>query len=269
MTEYDYSPEAYERHLATQNRIANWVQHTEQHRPQFENARSPSPPQRTRHHQPPRPLYIHPPSPASDSSEGYAHRPGPMPLSSPPIMMYPPPPPMLIHPSYTAAPHHKPSHHRHRSPHAHSRSHSQQSPPYYSPPVSPGYQYPYPAGGYFVVQRAPGPMPVMSNIPAPPNISSFSSASTAYFQPATSAASSHSAAHLYPPPLPGPDAWSYGAASPSHSVVSGSVPAHYFPQYQGIHSAMASPAYSSPQGLPQLHQRVYHLQTHHYRRSVG
>ncbi|KAI0692908.1 hypothetical protein BC835DRAFT_1103609 [Cytidiella melzeri] len=26
MTEYDYSPEGYERHLATQNRVSNWVQ---------------------------------------------------------------------------------------------------------------------------------------------------------------------------------------------------------------------------------------------------
>lgn len=38
MTEYDFSPEAYERHLATQNRIANWVGKTEEHRPQFVNA---------------------------------------------------------------------------------------------------------------------------------------------------------------------------------------------------------------------------------------
>ncbi|KAF9009416.1 hypothetical protein BDQ17DRAFT_1322987 [Cyathus striatus] len=33
MTEYDYSPEAYERYLATQNRIARWVDNTLQHNP--------------------------------------------------------------------------------------------------------------------------------------------------------------------------------------------------------------------------------------------
>lgn len=38
MTEYDYSPAAYERHLATQHRIANWVSQTEGHRPEFGNA---------------------------------------------------------------------------------------------------------------------------------------------------------------------------------------------------------------------------------------
>jgi hypothetical protein len=32
MTEYDFSPNALERHLATQHRIAQWVENTEQHR---------------------------------------------------------------------------------------------------------------------------------------------------------------------------------------------------------------------------------------------
>ncbi|KAE9398923.1 hypothetical protein BT96DRAFT_939848 [Gymnopus androsaceus JB14] len=31
MTEYDYSPAAYQRHIETQNRIAKWVDHTEAH----------------------------------------------------------------------------------------------------------------------------------------------------------------------------------------------------------------------------------------------
>ena len=35
MTEYDYSPEAYERYLTTQRRIATWVDNTEQHRAEF------------------------------------------------------------------------------------------------------------------------------------------------------------------------------------------------------------------------------------------
>lgn len=43
MTEYDYSPEAYERYLSTQRRIANWVDRTEDCRPQFANALAPPP----------------------------------------------------------------------------------------------------------------------------------------------------------------------------------------------------------------------------------
>jgi hypothetical protein len=35
MTEYDFSPEAYDRYLRTQQRIAQWVDNTEAHRPQF------------------------------------------------------------------------------------------------------------------------------------------------------------------------------------------------------------------------------------------
>ncbi len=41
MTEYDFSPEAYERHLATQARIARWVDDTNSHSP--ENSFSPLP----------------------------------------------------------------------------------------------------------------------------------------------------------------------------------------------------------------------------------
>ncbi|KAF8961035.1 hypothetical protein BDZ97DRAFT_1268607 [Flammula alnicola] len=122
MTEYDYSPEAYERHLATQNRIANWVDTTEQHRPQFEHAVGPSAAMRPRqasydsyskpkrspptsplrqqygnggHHwqqQQPRQLFVHaPPPPDSESSEEYGDGPGPMPLplASPGMMFAP------------------------------------------------------------------------------------------------------------------------------------------------------------------------------------
>jgi hypothetical protein len=34
MTEYDFSPEAYQRHLANMQRISRWVDHTEQYRSQ-------------------------------------------------------------------------------------------------------------------------------------------------------------------------------------------------------------------------------------------
>lgn len=42
MTEYDFSPEAYDRFMHTQQRIANWVDHTEEHRPQFGSTITPS-----------------------------------------------------------------------------------------------------------------------------------------------------------------------------------------------------------------------------------
>jgi len=38
MTEYDFSPEAYQAHLANMHRISNWVGATEEHRPEFGNA---------------------------------------------------------------------------------------------------------------------------------------------------------------------------------------------------------------------------------------
>ncbi|KAG6816465.1 hypothetical protein H0H87_005825 [Tephrocybe sp. NHM501043] len=44
MTEYDYSPEALERFLSTQDRIARWVVQTEEHRPQFDSVYLMSPP---------------------------------------------------------------------------------------------------------------------------------------------------------------------------------------------------------------------------------
>ncbi|KIM48255.1 hypothetical protein M413DRAFT_226400 [Hebeloma cylindrosporum] len=125
MTEYDYSPEAYERYLATQTRIANWVDKTEQHRPYFQPAvpsgsppanpsrpsydslskpKHSSPPPPARHHpqqyvqpQQRRQLYIHPPPPESESSDGYGDGPGPMPLPSPGMMF--PPQPAYPHPA--------------------------------------------------------------------------------------------------------------------------------------------------------------------------
>ncbi|KAF8874272.1 hypothetical protein BD779DRAFT_1566992 [Infundibulicybe gibba] len=46
MTEYDYSPEAYERHLATQHRIARWVDTTNRHEPLNPFFPTPQPAQR-------------------------------------------------------------------------------------------------------------------------------------------------------------------------------------------------------------------------------
>jgi hypothetical protein len=42
MTEYDYSPAAYERYLHTQNRVSNWVSQTKAHERQYSNPFVPS-----------------------------------------------------------------------------------------------------------------------------------------------------------------------------------------------------------------------------------
>ncbi|KAF8905525.1 hypothetical protein CPB84DRAFT_1745462 [Gymnopilus junonius] len=171
MTEYDYSPEAYQRYLATQNRIANWVDHTEQHRSQFEHAfqasppegpsmvsngdmsydshhiskRSPSPsftrhyPQQFAHVQQPRQLFV--PPPESGSSDEYGEGPGPMPLSYPGMMFSPQPPPfhpvvqsMVSPPPMMTPPTYMMTYNQKSShrPHRSSRSHSR-SPSHHSP----------------------------------------------------------------------------------------------------------------------------------------
>ncbi|KAF8266341.1 hypothetical protein EI94DRAFT_1733338 [Lactarius quietus] len=46
MTEYDYSPEAYERYMATQTRISNWIDNQHPYQPQYQrHSRPPYPPQ--------------------------------------------------------------------------------------------------------------------------------------------------------------------------------------------------------------------------------
>ncbi|PPQ62850.1 hypothetical protein CVT24_000544 [Panaeolus cyanescens] len=110
MTEYDFSPEAYERYIATQNRIANWVQKTERHRSEFQHAvptgQTQQPQQQQQHHshhQPHSsshhqrtPLYITPPAhddnlsdySDDDSYDRHHGGPGPMPLRSAPPVLY-------------------------------------------------------------------------------------------------------------------------------------------------------------------------------------
>ena len=200
MTEYDYSPQAYERYLATQNRIANWVDKTEQHRGEFQSAnvvppalpdltrsgpgpafkRCPSSSPRRQHSGQSLPKHVinRPPSESdSSSSEGYYEGPWPAQMHQPaPGMVLPPmqqqplssPPPMMMAPPLVTSPHRVPHHHRHRS-HDRRRSHSHHSPAYYSlasPPLSPGYQYTYPGSnqGYVMPVMPPysgNQMPVM------------------------------------------------------------------------------------------------------------
>jgi hypothetical protein len=192
MTEYDYSPEAYERYLATQNRIAKWVDETEHHRSEFKHAvptgssRDSSPeaslasklkkaiaPRRR-----PKPnLFINPPPPSDDSSSGddsYGPGPGPMPLSAPGIMfaaphspmyapmmapatgvpMLSPPPMMMPQTTYITSPHGSSSHRHH---HGHSSSHGHHRSHSYV--RSPGHLTP--AG-------APGPYYAMASPPVSP-----------------------------------------------------------------------------------------------------
>ncbi|TFK41220.1 hypothetical protein BDQ12DRAFT_664064 [Crucibulum laeve] len=159
MTEYDYSPEGYERYMATQHRIANWVDHTEHYRPQFEPAAPGAPPgsvtqrpmyqSHDSHHrshsgrqeQRPPPMdfgynhYGHPPSPGGSSvSESYAYGPG-----SPGPMPYP----GAVYPQQPM------SHHSHQSP-----TYIMASPPPMPPYPSP-YGYPAPAMGQPIMAGAP------------------------------------------------------------------------------------------------------------------
>lgn len=179
MTEYDFSPQAYERYQATQNRIANWVDKTEQHRGEFQSADAGPPPDLTRsgpgpsshsklphpRHGQPKPPVIHTPPSESDSSssEGYYEGPWPhQPMVLPPMQQQPP----MMAPPFVTAPHRVSHHHRHRS-HDRRRSRSHHSPTYYSvasPPLSPGYQYTYPGAnqGYVMMPQYSGSqMPVM------------------------------------------------------------------------------------------------------------
>ncbi|EAU93176.2 hypothetical protein CC1G_10544 [Coprinopsis cinerea okayama7 len=202
MTEYDYSPEAYERYLRTQQRIAKWVDKTEVCRPQFADAIKPptthmpgyESPQSRPKHSPHRSRYRSRSStPHSSDDEAYGrapYAPGPMPpmrsapghsgafpqhqmpyqytspLASPPLVS----PQGQMPPSYYGTP-------SIQQVKAQKRSRSYQPPPplVLSPPVSPGV---YPQGGYVMMpQQQQVPMPIMSPPPvpnsAPAHVTSF------------------------------------------------------------------------------------------------
>ena len=200
MTEYDYSPEAYERYLNTQRRIADWVDQTEDCRPQFANALAPPPSyfpgaddpntragrQGRRHHRRHSPKHFRSRSPSadseSDSEYGYGSgRPDPIPLRSapghlggsfpasqlpwnqaaPPMMAQPQRP---MPPSYYGAP-------AYPDPTMMRRSHSSHNPRHLYPPVpgpapTPIYSPPVSPGVYGVVPPPPGPY--ITVVPTPP-----------------------------------------------------------------------------------------------------
>ncbi|PFH54420.1 hypothetical protein AMATHDRAFT_6 [Amanita thiersii Skay4041] len=176
MTEYDYSPEAYERYISTQRRIARWVDQTERHRPEFSTGNDVTPPvpptvygdgedgyfsgggtgrrpskSRDRRHtlslasHPVYPYSAHygapvpPPYPYPPNSAGLMV-PGPMPVSAGYTSFsqaVPPPPLMIISPAA--------SHQSHKSRRSQKSRHSQTY-MLASAPVTGGggyYQYPY------------------------------------------------------------------------------------------------------------------------------
>lgn len=194
MTEYDYSPEAYQRYLKTQERIGRWVDKTEGCRTQFANPFNPPVTHLPGYEEPPpvsrrssrgrRSSHNNSRSPSPDSGDEavYArgpYAPGPMapmrsapghlsnfpkhqlpfnqrdsPMPSPPIMS----PQREMPPSYYGTPSiQQVKAHRRTQP----RHFAPPPPLMLSPPVSPGV-YGQPSPGYVMV--SPGmarPMPVM------------------------------------------------------------------------------------------------------------
>jgi hypothetical protein len=135
MTEYDFSPEAHERYMHTQQRIASWVDQTEEYRPQFGSAVAPSSqhgtppmhsrPRHQRHHsefERRRPSFSSSSDSSSSSSTDDSGRrlgtPGPMPAFQPMYLQHPvvdPPHSGRFHRSDPHRPHDKSSHSSHRA----------------------------------------------------------------------------------------------------------------------------------------------------------
>jgi len=164
MTEYDYSPDAYERHLDNMHRIENWVDQTEQQRPQFSNAaaltlsnareqgmRPPPPPPLNlpQHGYGMQYPYAPPPPSASSCSEGFAYAsamgsPGPMPTSFYQHQFISPTSSFSHGTGSSRTPYPRDSHKK-----GSSRSHGHGLPTYMVPPP-PILQYPAVTPGYMV-----------------------------------------------------------------------------------------------------------------------
>jgi hypothetical protein len=167
MTEYDFSPEAYQRHMANMHRITKWVDHTEHHRSEFADAAALATPnsmesshRREGFQRRPPPLHLppsghpypypHSVSSSSSSSEVFAygggpHSPGPMPGSmyrSSPAPAYGP----RASPPHIASPYNP-------SPRSPAFSHGQRSPTYFMPPPTPYAPYSAMTPGYVIVPQ--------------------------------------------------------------------------------------------------------------------
>lgn len=290
MTEYDYSPEAYQRYLATQQRISKWVDTAEKSRTQFANPFNPpdthrpgSPPaskrssrrssRERRHHRRRRSL-----SYSSESEDeryrGGSRGPGPTPLRSAPgpsgafppnqipfqMVVSPMASPPLVSPqgqmppSYYGTPNiQQATAQRRRKAHV-------PAPLILSPPVSPGvYTRPGGSTGYVMMQpQQPGPMPFAKSPPAPnsapAHISSFSGLSAPTPPPANMAY-----LNIQPPHVAAPSTTFAAMLTPGPVPMVHGMPIHAY----SASSAMVSPPHSaypqqqmaftpmvSPQGSP-------------------
>ena len=156
MTEYDYSPEAFDRFTATQDRIAKWLDNTEQHAPEFQSPfdqPTPTDAQTT-----PPPLQQQPRHPSYPTisrhlppSSGHTLQP-----EQSRYQPAPPPPSRHMHHSHSHSPtrFYAPapirthtSSHPNSSHHSHSHSHRRSS-TYIIPTPSQGYTAPGPGHGY-------------------------------------------------------------------------------------------------------------------------
>ncbi|KAF8736551.1 hypothetical protein AX14_014385 [Amanita brunnescens Koide BX004] len=200
MTEYDYSPEAYDRYLATQRRISHWVDNTELHRAEFRtgNDITPSVPptvydddsskRRTASHDAPvrpghRRYY-------SSNYPGYGHVPHY--ATPPPLPHYPHPPhnpaglslpgPMPMRPVVPPPP----------------QSHRTSAAAYVlgPPPTTPYYQYPYPYAQQAYPYMAPAAQGQPPVLPVP-GYTNGTPQNTPYYNP-------HPSQPLRVPPYPPP-----------------------------------------------------------------
>ncbi|KAF9457291.1 hypothetical protein BDZ94DRAFT_254199 [Collybia nuda] len=206
MTEYDYSPEAYERYTRTQQRIAEWVDRTEEQRPHFGSADAP------------RTWGVASPLLQSATKDTYAnsHRsPGPMqPLR-----------PMNVQQQSVAQQQQYQSPHKHSS-HRSSHGHKPHRSAYVvtTPPATvPGYAY-----IYTNPQGTPGVMIV------PPKGSVAASPPPTYYQPQSSAPVSG-----YAFPQSAPAAGSFTYAPPAQTQTQNR------PQIQQIYSQASVPQVQS------------------------
>ncbi|KAF8060653.1 hypothetical protein FPV67DRAFT_301281 [Lyophyllum atratum] len=228
MTEYDYSPDAYERYMQTQHRIAQWVDQTEEHRPEFdengEPHRRPSRLQRPSNRQQSHSMYQprrrrgSSSSSSSSSSEPYSNSPispGPMPVPTFQSMYVQPqttPPMTTIYP-----PQHPDSRH-------HSSSHHHRSPKYImTPPTSPPAQaYPYPYG----TTTGPGQVLSPGGYVYPTKHGAASVGSPSFYQPP--AQGYHPQSSYFPPQTQAPRTAPYGGFyGQSQALPLASPPAQY------------------------------------------
>ncbi|KAK2461959.1 hypothetical protein APHAL10511_006422 [Amanita phalloides] len=255
MTEYDFSPEAYDRYIANQRRIAHWVDNTELHRAEFNPATDPDPMRRTSSHDPPpRPSHRrhsslpYPPVPHYPFPHNAAgpSLPGPMPIV--------PPPPRVMYVSPPRSPNSRQSHHS-------AATYVVAPPPALS---SPYYQYPYPyaPAGYPFMGQAQAVLPMPGHANGTPQ-------NTPYYNP-------HPSQPLRAPPYP--PAANIHAFKPSEIGGTNSLPYGYTAPLPFASKASSPPAYgkfaqnpgAAMHYLPPdiLYQRLYDIERTHERRRA-